>query len=332
MVTTSTTRVQSKRVTLLTFSGCPTLDIVSPLEVFAEVNRQAGRQVYEVEIVSGSEGLLVGSPGVTLLAACDIEEATGYVDTLLVTGGENISGTELSDGVLNWIRATAAAARRFGSISAGTFILAKAGLLDGRRVTTHWSRANDLARQHPEALLEPDALFLRDGPLCTAAGATAGIDLALALVEEDCGRGLALATAKELLVYLKRTGGQSQYCEHLSGHASSLPVIDCIQNYIALNLAAELGVEELAKRAGMSCRHFARVFTEQLGVTPRVYVEGARLDEARRLLSESRSLDETALLTGFGNAATMRRAFLRRLATTPTTYRNNFASSLVPPA
>lgn len=333
MVTTiSTTYEPPKRVALLTFAGCSTLDIVGALDVFAEVNRQGGRQMYEVEIVSGSEGLLVGSPGITLVAGCDIHDSIGIVDTLLVTGGDDLGGTELTPTVLNWVRATAKVARRFGGISAGTFILAEAGLLTGRRVTTHWSRARDLAKLHPEVVLEPDALFICDGPVCTSAGATAGIDLALALIEEDCGRAVALTVARELLVYLKRSGGQSQYCEHLSGHASSLPVVTAVQNYVALNLTADLGVEALARRAHMSARHFARVFTEQLGVTPRVYVEGARLDAARRLLAENVSFEQTASLTGFTNVPTMRRAFLRRFMTTPAAYRSNFAGNSAPPA
>jgi transcriptional regulator GlxA family with amidase domain len=214
--------------------------------------------------------------------------------------------------------------RRLGSVCTGAFILAAAGLLDGRRATTHWRYCAELAATYPAIIVEPDALHIRDGAVTTSAGVTAGMDLALALLEEDCGRRLALATAREIVAFLKRPGGQSQFSTHLEAQAADLPVRG-LQEWILSSLAQDLSVEALAARTAMSPRHFARVFARETGTTPAKFVERARIEAARRVLESSAlSLDVVAERCGFGHQETMRRVFQRHLKVAPQAYRRRF--------
>jgi transcriptional regulator GlxA family with amidase domain len=312
------------RIAILAFPGCQMLDVIGPLEVFSEVNRQVGKDIYQVEIVSTVPGPLVGCSGIGLIPSRTIAERAVAVDTLLVAGGPNIQTHDLTVDEARWIKTTTKKARRYGSICSGAFIMAQTGLFAGKRVTTHWSNAADLAKKFPELKLEADAIFICDGPVCTSAGVTAGIDLCLALVEEDCGRTVALDTARELVVYLRRSGGQSQFSTHLSAQMSSVPAIEAIQIWVSENLKGDLSVDALAKRSGMSARNFSRIFLKETGVTPRDFVEGVRTDAARRLIADNVPLQRAATQAGFGTVSNLRRAFFRRLMTTPSTYRDNF--------
>lgn len=315
------------RISVLAFPGYQALDVIGPLEVFAEANRQLGRAVYQMEVVSTVPGPLVGLLGVGIVPNRTIADPSIEVDTLLIAGGDKMQTHTVTADEKRWILETTRGARRYGSICTGTFIMAQTGLLAGKRVTTHWARASELAAKYPDMTLDADAIFICDGPVCTSAGVTAGLDLALALVEEDCGRNVALDTARELVLYLKRSGGQSQFSAHLSAQMSSVPAIEAVQGFVADNLKADLSVEALAKRTGMSPRNFSRVFRKESGITPKEFVERARVDAARRLIADDMPLQRVASEAGFGTIANLRRAFSRKLLTTPSVYRDNFGSS-----
>jgi len=218
--------------------------------------------------------------------------------------------------------------RRIGSVCAGAFLLGYAGLLDGKRVTTHWNVSARLARQFPLAQVEQDQIYLQDGALYTSAGVSAGMDLALAMVEQDLGRKVALGVARELVLFIKRPGGQSQFSAHLAAQSSSHSPIGKVQEWVLDNLGAELTVDTLAERAGMSVRNFSRQFKADSGMTPADFVEGARLDQARRMLEGSAApLKRVAAHSGFHDPNSLRRAFVRRLGITPSDYRERFRAA-----
>ncbi len=229
----------------------------------------------------------------------------------------------------DWLRLAARRSRRVTSVCTGAFLLARAGLLDGRRATTHWNACDALARHYPSIEVEPDPIFVRDGNVYTSAGVTAGIDLALALVEEDLGREAALTVARDLVLFIRRPGGQAQFSAGLAGQAASRPGVRDLQGWIADHLDHDLSVPALAERAFMSPRNFARVFAREVGVTPAAYVESLRLERARTLLetSDELQLEEVALRCGFGTVETLRRVFGRRLGVNPNAYRSRFAST-----
>jgi len=324
----------NRRITLLAFEDVQALDVVGPLEVFAQANRfaaecgAAGMPAYEIEIVAAHAGALRTSAGFSLVAARGLAEHPGGINTLLVAGGAGVHRAAADPQILAWLRAQAPHCRRVGSICTGTFVLAAAGLLDGRRATTHWRSCALFAERHPQVRLEPDAIAVRDGNVYSSAGVTAGMDLALALVEEDGGRHLPLAIARNLVLYLRRSGGQSQYSAHLAGAAARTPPIQAVQGWILANLTQPITVPALAERAGMSPRNFARVFAADLGLPPGQFVERARVDQARRLLcAEDTAIEGVAGRAGFPTAEAMRRAFLRHLGVTPRDYRARFSDS-----
>lgn len=314
------------RVAILAFPGCQMLDVIGPLEVFAEVNRQTGKDIYQVEVVSNVSGQLLGCSGIGLVPTRTIYEPVVDVDTLLVAGGPDIQSRLITAEENRWILDTAATARRYGSVCSGAFVIAQTGLLSGRRVTTHWSKASNLAQRYPDLVLEPDAIFICDGPVCTSAGVTAGIDLALALVETDCGRAVALTAARKLLVTPTRAGGQSQFSDHFQARTASSPAIEGIQAWIVNHLSENLNVDKLAELARMSSRNFSRMFVKETGVTPHAFVEAKRTELAQKLLASNVPLQVVAAQSGFGTIANLRRAFARRLMTTPRVYRNNFGA------
>jgi transcriptional regulator GlxA family with amidase domain len=253
-----------------------------------------------------------------------IDDAPAAPDTVVVTGSYGVPETP-GESVLAWIREQAGSARRHGAVCTGTFLLGDAGLIDGRRVTTHWDYVGELAARFPDARIEADAIFIRDGALFTSAGVTAAIDLALALVEEDHGRDLALAIARHMVVYLKRPGGQSQFSAHLAAQFSRRTPIEAVQRWAADHPDADLSTTGLARRAAMSPRNFTRIFRQETGVTPAEYVERLRIDTARRLLEETGlPLTTIARAAGFGTVESARRAFLRRLGITMRQYRARF--------
>ncbi len=254
-----------------------------------------------------------------------LEACRGGIDTLIVPGGRGARRATSDEQVIAWLRGAARRSRRVASVCTGAFLLAQAGLLDGRRATTHWAASAALARTYPKIDVDPDPIFVRDGNVYSSAGVTAGIDLALALVEEDLGPRAALDVARALVLFVRRPGGQSQFSRVLAGQAAHRPGVRELQEWIADHLSEELSVPVLAERAFMSPRNFARVFAAEVGVTPAAYVESVRLERARMLLETTAlSLEEVARECGFGTIETMRRTFGRRLRASPGGYRDRF--------
>ncbi|AYO84627.1 GlxA family transcriptional regulator [Methylobacterium brachiatum] len=312
-----------RRLLIVAGPGVQMLDVSGPLDVFAEANVQAGRAVYRTEIVSAQATTIATSSGARLLADRTIFDADpGAPDTVLVAGSPDAPHRRPAAALLDWLRRTAPSARRFGSVCTGAFALAEAGLLDGRRITTHWAAADALARRYPAIRVEPDAIQVRDGPVCTAAGVTAGLDLAVTLVEEDLGRELAKRVAAQLVMFFKRPGGQMQFSRSGAAEPSGRAVLQEVQRWIAAAPAEDHSVARLAERAGLSPRHFARLFRSEVGMTPADWVEAARVAAARRRLeAEGLSPKQVAALTGFANADTLRRAFVRHVGITPAEFR-----------
>jgi transcriptional regulator GlxA family with amidase domain len=251
------------------------------------------------------------------------------LDTLIVAGGTGTREALADHTLIDWIRKVAPRTRRVASVCTGAFLLAEAGLLDGRRATTHWSACALLAERYPAVDVDPDPIYARDGNVYTSAGVTAGMDLALALVEEDMGRDVALAIARQLVLFLRRPGSQSQFSAQLSGQIADRDQLRELQGWIADHPGEDLSVAALARRAGLSERHLARSFHKEVGETPARYVETVRLESARRRLEESgEPVAAVAVACGFGTAETMRRAFLRRLGVGPAEYRRRFSPQI----
>lgn len=318
-----------RHIAVVVFPDAQMLDVTGPLEVFASANgwlSERGRPGYSVEVLASTAGPVRMSSGLQLVAARAISQVNSGIDTLLVAGGNGTWAATQDRALLAWLRRMTPRVRRFGSVCSGTFILAEAGLLAGRRVTTHWRACKALAERYPDVHVDPDPIFVRDGNLYTSAGVTAGMDLALALVEEDYGRDVAMRTARGLVMFLRRPGGQSQFSAQLSVQSADREPIRELQAWIADHLDDDLSVPTLAGRVAMSPRNFARVFTQQVGVTPARYVETLRVEAARRRLEEStHGVDVVAMQCGFGSAESMRLAFQRRLHVAPTAYRHRFA-------
>jgi transcriptional regulator GlxA family with amidase domain len=314
-----------RRVVVLALPRTQALDLAGPIDVLASATERVPG-AYAVELVTPGGGHVRCSSGLRIAAEALPEPAP--MDTLLVLGGEDMPMTAKDPAVRRWVAASAAQAERTVSICTGAFVLAAAGLLDGRRATTHWTRCDDLARMHPRVIVEPDRIFTRDGPIGTSAGVSAGIDLTLALVEEDLGREVALDVARAMVVYLRRPGGQSQFSAQLAGQLATRQGLRELQAWIADHLEEDLSVSALAKRAYMSERNFGRAFRRETGLTPAAYVEALRVERARTALQETEAPTETiARLCGFGSAEVMRRAFQRRLGVPPTVYRERFAAT-----
>jgi transcriptional regulator GlxA family with amidase domain len=317
-----------RRVVVLGYDGMQSLDLAGPVEVFDVATRHGITPPYKVEIVAPTAAPIVTTSGITITPNRGIGDGRSAVDTFIVAGGQGVDAVAEDPALIDAVRKVARRSRRVASVCSGAFILAKAGLLDGRRVTTHWASCRRLARRYPELDVDPDPIFVRDGDVYTSAGVTAGIDLCLALVEEDHGRDLALSVARQLVVFLKRPGGQAQFSSHLSTQLADRDVLADVQGWIADHLEDDLSVARLAARAAMSPRHFARVFRAETGVTPARFVEHARVEQARRRLEESSAgIEEIAYDCGFGTPETMRRAFLRSLWVGPAEYRQRFRAT-----
>jgi transcriptional regulator GlxA family with amidase domain len=316
-------------VDVLTYPAVQLLDVTGPVQVFASANdsvaRAGGAPPYRLRVVAeGGEGV-TASAGVAL-AAGPLTPLGEALDTLLVAGGEGAEAAAENPVLVDWVRARATQARRVASVCTGAFLLAAAGMLDGRRAATHWMYCNKLAQRFPAVRVEPNPIFVRDGPVWTSAGVTAGIDLALALVEEDLGRTVALAVARYLVVFLKRPGGQAQFSAALALQTAE-DKFGALHEWINGHLADDLSLSVLSDQAGMSERSFSRHYAEATGQTPARAIERLRVDAAQRLLSESRQpVKRIARRCGFGSAETMRRSFLRLLAVTPQDYRSRFRS------
>lgn len=316
------------RVALIALPDVQLLDVSGPLDVFAQANVESGRAFYELHVLGCGAGPVRSSSGARLLTDGVLGGATGTFDTVLVAGAPGAQQLRLKPSLLDGLRRLAGASRRFGSVCTGAFPLAQAGLLDGARVTTHWAVADALARRYPEVVVEADALYVCDGKLRTSAGVTAGLDLALALVQEDLGREVAARVAAQLVMYFKRPGGQLQFSRKGEAQLAGRSVLQEIQRWAAANPQADLGVAAFAERAGMSARHFARLFHAEVGITPAAWVEAVRIEAARVLLEEGSAAPKSvAARCGFANADTLRRTFVKHLGVTPSQYRRGHTTA-----
>jgi transcriptional regulator GlxA family with amidase domain len=324
----------SRRIVVIVVPPVDELDLVGPLQVFSSVNRLAGRTIYRVEIVTSAEPLTVAGEGgvLTFMAQRHLAQVDGVCDSVLLVCGlasRSARDTKLSD----WLQRMARDARRIGAVCVGAFLLAEAGLLNGRRATAHWKHGRELASRHPDVRVEHEPVWVKDGNIYTSAGFSAGIDLALAWVEEDCGAALAHEAARELVLFLRRPAGQPQVSVSLAAQASEMSSLGELQIWIAEHLAARLTLEDLAERMAMSVRHFERVFTREVGTTPAQYVLQVRVEAARRQLERTdRGLKQVASACGFGSVDVMRRAFVRVLGITPRRYRELTSATIGPPA
>jgi transcriptional regulator GlxA family with amidase domain len=318
---------EPRAIAIVAMPGVQLLDVSGPLDVFAEANVQAQKSAYRLLIVAKNAGQIRSSSGVRLVPDLAIGDTMELkIDTLLVAGCPNAADVPPDAAVVAWLRRMAPRARRYGSVCSGAFLLAATGLIDGRRITTHWAVAQQLALHYPAVTVDEDAIHVRDGPLRTAAGVTAGLDLALALVEEDLGRDVAMKVASQLVMYFKRSGGQLQFSRKGVAAPTGRSALQEVQRWVAANPAADHSVATLAKRADLSPRHFARLFRNEVGITPASWVETARVTAARRLLEGGQhSPKQVAARCGFADADTLRRAFARRVGVTPTEYRKRYA-------
>jgi len=323
------TRLRPRRVAIVVYDGVQSLDVVGPAEVFAMASEYVRRtrvdgRPYELVILASRAGRMRTSSGLVLEAGRAFGSVRGGIDTLVVAGGR--ARAAATDAALRaWLVRMAPRVRRLASVCTGAFVLAAAGLLEGRRATTHWAAAPALARLHPGVRVDADALFVCDGHLYTSAGITAGMDLALALVEEDLGRAAALTVARHLVLFLKRPGGQSQFSTHLAAQGIPDGPLRDLPAWLVDHLEADLSVEALARRAAMSPRNFARVFVRETGTTPAKFVARARIEGARRALEDGTlPIDRVAERCGFGSAERMRRSFRRHIRVAPREYRRRF--------
>jgi transcriptional regulator GlxA family with amidase domain len=315
-----------RRVVILAFPGVQPLDVIGPAEVFAGADAIAGGGAYSVDVVAKEpDPIAVRGAGYSLLPKLTTARCRGPIDTLVVAGGVGVRAAEEDVELIRWIRSAARRSRRVTSVCSGSFLLARAGLLEGRTVTTHWASTEELARRHPELRVDPSPIFVRDGDVWTSAGVTSGMDLSLALVEEDLGREIAVEIARWLVLFLQRPGGQAQFSSHLTAQVAERRPLRELQSWIADNLDGDLRVETLAERAAMSPRNFARFFRREVGMTPAAFVEELRIERARQLLEDSADpVDAVSLQCGFGTPETMRRAFARRVGVSPAQYRARF--------
>jgi transcriptional regulator GlxA family with amidase domain len=317
------TGTRSRRIVVLLVPPVDELDLVGPLQVFNAVNRLAGRTLYTIDVVTNADRLTVdGESGMlTFIARQHFSEVRGECDSILLVCG--LGSRSVRDAALSaWLKTMTAAVRRVGAVCVGAFLLAEAGLLNGRRATAHWKFGRELARRYPRVRVEHEPLWVKDGNIYTSAGISAGIDLALAWVEEDCGAGLAHEAARELVLFLRRPGGQPQLSLSLASQATEMTTLRELQIWIAEHLDARLSVEDLAARVSMSVRNFERVFTREVGTTPLQYVLQLRVEAARRQLERTdRALKQVAVATGFRTVPLMRRTFVRLLGITPSRYR-----------
>jgi transcriptional regulator GlxA family with amidase domain len=302
------------------------LNVCGTSDVFAEANLlSSGEAAYNVRVISETTTPITCISGLTVLPDRTIYDPDEPIDTLIVAGSRDSATTQLHPVTVAWVQRQSSVVRRYGSICGGAFILGAAGLLDGKRVTTHWEFAPALALSYPSAIVQPDRIFVRDGPLFTSAGAAASIDLALALVEEDHGRALALAVARRLVVYLKRPGDQPQISVHLAAQIATRTPIESVHEWIRNNPQTDLSIANLARHAGMSQRTFSRVFRSESGMTPAGFVELARVEMAQRLLEDTNlSLQRIAAGCGFMSVDALRRAFRRRRGLGLLDYRSRF--------
>lgn len=325
---------KEKHIVILATQKTSILDIAGPMDVFAkaadQLKRSNATEIYKIHVVAADENLKIETAtGLPILAECTLEDFKHPIDTFLVAGYPRIPEVVENKRPISWLQENHQKIRRIGSVCAGAFLLAESGLLNGRNATTHWNLCEKLALQYPEIKVDPDPIFVKDDNIYTSAGISAGMDLALAMVEEDFGRDTALNVARTLVLYLKRPGNQSQFSIALLHQKVDYQPIQDLLDWLPEHLNDKLTVEKLANQVSMSPRNFARVFIRETGITPAKYLEKLRVETARRRLEESNlSLDEISFECGLGSADTLRRLFLRHLKTTPSTYRHTFQTSM----
>lgn len=310
---------------ILVFDGVKLLDVAGPSEVFSEANRFGAD--YDLVLYSPDGNDVTSSTGMRI--SVDAAAAGGGpLSTVLVAGGDDLPTRPIGAALVAAARTLSGRAARTASICTGAFLLAAAGLLDGRRATTHWQHSRTLARAYPGIEVDPDAIYVEDGPMLSSAGVSAGIDLALALVERDHGPGMARDVARSLVVFLQRPGGQSQFSPSLRSALPRTSPLRRLRDTIVADPAGDYRLDRLAVLAHLSPRHLTRLFREELDTTPARYVEQVRFDTARDLLDSGHSVTDTALRSGFGSTETLRRAFVRHLGVPPRTYQQRFHTAM----
>src|SRR5262245_33006917 len=320
--------MSARSVVVVIYADPQGRDLDGAFEVFAAADEEVGGDAYSLTVAAVDEAPVRTSSGLRIGVDRRLADIRGPIDTLVVVGGNGTLAAVFDDLLVAQVRRLARRARRVTSVCTGSFVLAQAGLLDGKRATTHWSACQLMARSYPQVTVEPDPIFVHDGGVYTSAGVTSGIDLALALVEDDLGRDVALAVARRFVLFLRRPANQAQFSAQLAGQFANRDAIRDVQGYALEHPGADLSVSALAERAAMSERNFARVFTREVGTTPARFVERARVEAARRHLEDTSDTVETiATACGFGTAETMRRTFLRLMRTTPTEYRRRFRAA-----
>lgn len=328
-------QIRTKNIAVVGFEGAEVLDIVGPLEVFAIASMLLKDQsdemtpAYNLSVLARKKGIFSTFSGVKLVADHSWRNFTQPLDTLFIAGGPDVSALAHDRHFIGWVRSMEKKVRRLSSVCTGSLVLAHAGLLRGRRATTHWLFLKEMQCSFPEITVDSDALYIRDGHIATSAGITSGMDLALALVEEDHGKKLSLEVARMLVLYLKRPGGQSQFSVQLRQQIAEDRPLAGILKWIVTNYRKSMTIEQLAEMAAMSPRNFARVFVRETGITPARYVEQCRLEQAIRRLEETQDPVETlARESGFHSAEHLRRASMRHLGITPQAYRERFQSAV----
>ncbi len=319
----------TRRVVMLSYDEANMVDVSGPLQVFASSNREMPDSAvpYELHLASPEGGLVRFSAGLSMLAeSLDAVDALGEIDTLIIPGGSVDRKPVLDPTLVAWVQNRAPSIRRVCSVCIGAFVLAATGLIDGRRVTTHWRWATSLGERFPAVYVDADPIFINDGPFWTSAGVTAGMDLALALVESDLGHEVAIGVARELVMFLKRPGSQSQFSVALAEQTRSSGRFSELHAWMASRLEQDLQVERLAEHLGMTPRTFARSYVAEVGRTPAKTVELMRLEAACRALEETRlPLKRIAAKSGFGEEQNLRRVFLRQMKISPSQYRARFS-------
>ena len=318
-----------RRIVVVVLPPIEELDLVGPMQVFGAANRLSGRKTYSLEIVTSRAELEVQGEGgmLSFLAQGRLKDVKGTIDSVLLVCGV---GTRLvQDSTLSqWLRKISPTIRRLGGVCVSSFLLAEAGLLNGKRATTHWKFGRELAKRYPQVQVESEPIWVRDGNIYTSAGISAGIDLALAWVEEDCGSALAHEVAREFVLFLRRPGSQQQLSVSLGKQSSEMKSIQELRVWIADHVERNLSVQVLAQRVAMSVRNFERVFTRETGCTPARYIAQMRVEGARRQLEDTdKSIEQIARNCGFASADLMRRAFIRSVGTTPGRYRSRLSST-----
>lgn len=324
----STTK-QPKLIQMLIYPDAQSLDVTGPLEVFDIANQELPPETvgYEIELIAKETGPIRMSSGIRISADKSLDQLTRHAHTLMVAGGVGTRQMVFDKDVIDWLSAEAEKVERIASVCSGTFILAQAGLLDGKKATTHWQVSEMLDQLYPAVTVIPDSIYHRDGKVYTSAGITAGMDLALALVEEDFGHEVAMKVAKQLVLFLKRPGGQSQFSNQLAMQFKLSGPLESLSEWLVDNIDQPVSVTDMAQQVAMSPRNFARVFQRETGTTPAKFVEGLRVERAQQLLEASNlGLEQVADKCGFGSAERMRRSFVKTLNVLPVDYKRRFGS------